>query len=92
MAQSIPLFSRLMRAMFDEVSEQAVEEGLLTTTECDTIRRRGTRKQHNHIRHLKDLCAFVEYKQRKEKPEHDTERAGNLATVGKLQGIPGRGG
>ncbi len=78
---STTLFRNTIQEAFDRVSTEAIERGFLTPKERDTIRRRGTRKQFNHLRHLEDLCAYVEYKWEKGNHEHDTEREGNLATV-----------
>ena len=62
---STTLFMQEIRKAFYRVAAEAIDQGLLTPTERDTIRRRNTRKGGNWVRHLRNLCAYIKYKQDK---------------------------
>ncbi len=57
------LFRQTIRDAFDKLAAEAIEQGLLTAEQRDTLKRSGTRKRSNYVRHLQDLCALIECQQ-----------------------------
>lgn len=45
---------------FCQIATKAIEMGLLTLPDLDTIRRHGTRKRGNWKRHLRNLCDYLD--------------------------------
>jgi len=78
MVQDDSIFTRAVRSTFYQVAADAIEQGLLTSKERDTISRRKTRKYGNWVRHLSDLCAYIEYRQSKGNHDHDTKRGSRI--------------
>lgn len=70
---STTLFRHEIQRTFSRVADEAIEQGLLTHEERVTIGRRHTRKHGNWIRHLRDLCAYIEYKQEKTGCQHSSK-------------------
>lgn len=60
------MFREEARQMFYLEAVRAIEQGLLSAEERDTIRRQATRKQGNWVRHLRNLRDYIKYKRGRE--------------------------
>ncbi len=78
MVQHDSVFTRAVRSTFYRVAADAIEQELLTAKERDTISRRQERKHGNWVRHLRDLCAYIEHRQTRRKVGHDAKRGSHI--------------
>lgn len=69
--QHLMMYGRWAKRRFYQIATKAIEMGLLTPAERDTIRRRATRNRGNWVRRLRNLQDYVEYKRARENEEHD---------------------
>lgn len=67
------LSNRQAKRRFYEIAKKAIEMGLLTPTDRDTIRRHATRKRGNWRRHLRNLCGYIYDKQGRKTCEHPSK-------------------
>ncbi|GAI60597.1 unnamed protein product [marine sediment metagenome] len=76
--QHTAMSNRQAKRRFYQIATKAIEMGLLTIGERDTIRRHATRKRGNWARHLRNLCDYLDWKRDEGNGHCDTKRGSHI--------------